>query len=146
MKDYSNLKNKRIAAIDFGLKRVGLALCDEFHISISTKAVLDFQSEKFWEDILLFLKEENIAAIVVGYPIRNDGKESFFLKELDIFIENLKEKANLEVLIFDESYSSKRAVETMLQIGMKKKNRAKKGNIDKISAAIILRDFLQEME
>ena len=79
-------------------------------------------------------------------PYRHDNKETDLILEIKDFIEELRKRTGLTVMPYDESFSSHRALETMLQIGTKKKKRRQKGSADKIAAAIILRDFLQEIE
>jgi len=143
--NYQYLKNKRLAAIDFGLKRIGLAVCDPMHITVSTRPTLDYTSNDFWTELLLFLNNEKIEAIVVGAPYNFNNKSSNILSKVMEFVKELKEKTTLEILLYDESYSSKKASSVMLEIGMKKKQRQKKGNADKIAAAVILREFLNEI-
>jgi putative Holliday junction resolvase len=136
----------RIGSIDFGLKRVGFAVCDEFHISISPKKVFDRTSQNFWNDLLDTFVKERIGLLVVGLPLRLKGEKANILCEVENFIDELKTRCVIEITTFDESFSTRRSVGTMLEIGMKKKKRKVKENKDKIAAAIILRDFLQELE
>ncbi len=143
--NYQHLKNKRLAAIDFGLKRVGLAVCDPMHITVSTRPVLDYTAEVFWKKLLNFFEKEQIEAIVVGAPYNFNNKNSNILSKVMNFVKELKEKTTLEIILYDESFSSKKASSVMLEIGMKKKQRQKKGNADKIAAAVILREFLNEL-
>ena len=139
-------KNKRISAIDFGSKRCGIAVCDEFHITTKPVSVLDFSSELFWDYLTKILNIERVSAIVIGVPHRLDEQKTEVIKQIEEFIVQLKEKTDLEIFTFDESFSSKRATATMLEIGTKKKKRRQKGISDKIAACIILKDFLNEME
>ena len=141
-----NFKNKRLAGIDFGLKRVGVAVCDEFHITISPKTTLHYQEDNFWELLLELLVSERIGGVILGVPYRDDNRNEKLIAEIEKFEKILNEKTGLQVIKIDEAYSSKRAVETMIETGKKKKDRAKKENIDKIAAALILRDFLTNME
>ncbi len=138
------LKGKRIAAIDFGLKRVGLAVCDELHIAVSPRKVLDYESTSFWNELSSFLAEEKVGGIVVGVPIRSDQKQTELLTHLKRFINQLRSKVEIPVYEFDESFSTVRAINFMVEVGKKKKQRQKKENKDLISAAIILRDFIEE--
>lgn len=140
----SILKGKRIAAIDFGLKRVGLAVCDELHIAVSPKKVLDYTSPNFWNELNQFFEEEKIGGVVVGVPVRSDGKETEMLIYLNKFINKLKAELKIPVYEYDESFSTVRAVNLMVEVGKKKNKRRKKENKDLISAAIILRDFIEE--
>lgn len=137
------LKGKRLAAVDFGFKRLGVAICDEFHISITPKKVFDFSLQNFWVEFVNYLINERIGAIVVGYPFREDGKENEVANAIDEFINSLKQKLDLPIFKFDESFSTKRAEKLMIELGKKKKDRRKKENKDLISAALILRDFIE---
>lgn len=138
------LKGKRLASVDFGFKRLGVAVCDEMHISVSPSKVFNYSSPKFWDEFLDFIQKERISALVIGYPFRNDNKETDVTKEIEYFINQLKTKTEIQIFVFDESYSTIRAEKLMLELGKKKKDRRKKENKDLISAAIILRDFILE--
>lgn len=144
-KNYEHLKNKRIASIDFGLKRVGLAYCDPLHITVSAYQTLDRTAEDFWEKLVAFFLEKEIQAVVVGAPFGSNNKSSNILSNVKEFAKELKKKTSFDPILYDESYSSKKASSIMLEIGMKKKQRQKKGNTDRIAAAIILREFLDEI-
>lgn len=137
------LKGKKIASVDFGFKRLGVAVSDVLHISITPLKVFDFTSAKFWDEFVFFLQREKIDAIVVGYPFREDGKENEVAKAIDEFIDILNQKVDLPIFKFDESFSTKRAEKLMIELGKKKKERRKKENKDLISAALILRDFIE---
>ncbi|MBI5324693.1 MAG: Holliday junction resolvase RuvX [Ignavibacteriae bacterium] len=139
-------KGIRIGSVDYGLKRVGFAVCDEFHVTITPKHVFDRTSPNFWNDLTGIFVKENIGLLIVGIPLRLSGEKANILDDVMNFIKELKTKCNIEIITFDESYSTRKSVRTMLEIGMKKRKRAIKGNKDKIAAAIILRDFLQELE
>ncbi len=140
----TQLANCRIAGIDFGLKRVGIAVCDELHISISPKAVLDYTQSTFWEQCFDVLNKERVNAIVVGNPIRKGNIESKITESITEFISILNADNKFIIFRQDESMSSINAMDTMLINGTKKKARREKGNIDKVAAAIILKDFLNE--
>ncbi|MCO5252105.1 MAG: Holliday junction resolvase RuvX [Candidatus Kapabacteria bacterium] len=138
-----NIIGHRVAAIDFGLKRVGLAYCDELHISITPSDTLDYTSPKFWELLTSKLAELKIKHIVVGVPVWHTQNEKFS-KKLSNFINKLSQNTDFDVSTIDESFTSQRATETMIEIGKKKSTRSEKGQKDKIAAALILRDFLDE--
>jgi putative Holliday junction resolvase len=140
------IKDKRLAGVDFGLKRVGVAVCDEFHITISPRGILAFDSDDFWKKFISLLQSENAGAVVVGIPTRSDGEETELIRQIKNFIKKIKSKTGLPVISYDESYSSKKAVETMIEIGTPKKQRRRKGSVDQVAAAIILREFLEETE
>lgn len=138
------IKNKRVLAFDYGLKRTGVAVCDEFHITVTPKYLLESDEPDFFEKISRIITDERAGAIVVGVPNRLDDKMTEVIEKILLFIENLKKITELNIFEFDESYSTIRASKIMLEIGKKKKDRAKKGNKDLVAAAVILRDFLQE--
>ncbi|MFP4369667.1 MAG: Holliday junction resolvase RuvX [Bacteroidota bacterium] len=138
------IKNKKLCAIDFGLKRVGMATCDPMHVTVSPKYAFFFQEDNFWDELLKAIEIESPALIVLGMPYRNGTEESDIVEEIKRFRETLERKTGLKVIYHDESYTSKLAVATMIETKMKKKRRQQKENIDKFSAAIILRDFLED--
>ncbi len=137
------LKGKKIASVDFGFKRLGIAVCDELHISVTPIAVLDYSMDNFWENFAKFLKEEKISALVVGVPFRDDDIETDVLKEINKFIIRCKEMFNLPVFSIDESFSTVKAQRLILTLGKKKKARRKKETKDLISAALILKEFIE---
>lgn len=138
-----DLLNMRIAGIDFGKKRIGLAFCNELHISVNSKYTID-NDDKVWDKLQKFFNEERIQAVVVGYPATIDGSKSEFHTEIESFIEKIKEKYNLPVYIQDEYKTSVYSVDLMISSGYGKKKRSKKGAKDKIAAALILQNFLEE--
>ncbi len=140
------IQGKRIAGIDYGRKRVGMAVCDEMHIPVSPRKALIFDDDDFMRKLSDFIASENIGAIVVGVPYRSDNRNSEIIDECKELIENLRIKTGLPVFEQDEAFSSKEAMKTMINIGKKRKYRKEKGNIDSIAASIILRDFLNENE
>lgn len=143
---YSHLNGKRIGAIDYGMKRVGFAVCDELHITSNPKKVLDPTKDSFWKELTDIIQLERVAALIVGVPWRLDNKETDVIDKINEFITELKNITGLEIITRDESFTTKRAVETLINIGKKKKKRSEKGMHDKIAAAIILNDFLREIE
>ena len=140
------LNGKRIGAIDYGRRRTGFSVCDELHISITPKKVFNPQDENFLKDFSNTLLEMNIGALVVGVPFRLDEKKTDVIEEIESFISTIKDLTDIPVFIQDEAYSTVRAMETMIHIGKKKKDRRKKESKDLVASAIILRDFLNEMD
>jgi RNase H-fold protein (predicted Holliday junction resolvase) len=135
--------------------RVGLAVADELHISITPQKTLLFQKTDFWEKLMKILIEEKIGGIVVGVPYdyceeyennyeEHDMRDSIenFISELRSRIE-LDSRTNISIFRQDESFSSVQAVNVMLEIGKKKKKRTEKGIKDGVAAAIILQNFIE---
>jgi len=132
----------RIVGIDYGAKRVGLAVTDPLKIIASP---LDTIPSNL---VLQFLKDyngkETIEAFALGFPKRLNN-EATHATPLVIAFE-LKLKAvfpNIPIHSIDERFTSKMALDSMIAGGSTKKDRQNKGNIDKISAAIILQSFLE---
>jgi len=140
----SDIKGKRIAGIDFGLKRIGLALSDELHIISSPKEVFQNNGELTINEISNYLKAHNVGLIVIGIPGLAQDKQSEIITQIRNFKVALSLLSNIQSVEFEEDYSSKKAVDAMIQSGMKKKKRQTKGSTDIVSAAIILKEFLDE--
>jgi len=97
--------------------------------------------------IIDYCTKNEVETIVVGEPIRDNGDIAPIENEIKGFIKKLEKNLNnIKIVRIDESYSSKKAVKVMIEAGAKKKQRQQKGNIDKVSAAIILQDYLKISE
>jgi len=132
----------RLLSIDYGRKRVGIAVSDPMQI-IATG--LETVHSK---DIFSFLKEycakEEVETIIVGYPVTLQNKASEALKFVNPFIKKLiKEFPTKKVVTHDERFTSKMAFQTLIDAGAKQKTRRKKELTDKISAVIILQDYME---
>ena len=131
----------RILAIDYGIKRTGLAVTDPQRIiatalnTIETKNILEFLIEYF--------KKEQVDEIVIGLPKTLKNEDSQTAPAVRAFSEQLKEKfPNLPIHFVDERFTSSIARQTMITGGMKKKDRRDKRNVDKISATLILQTYM----
>lgn len=128
--------------IDYGQKKIGLSVTDDdkvFAFPLETVKNIDF-----FDFIFDFVKENNVEKFVVGKPIRMSGKNSDIEVEITKFIKKLQRKfSEIPVVRFDERFTSKIATKSILLAGAKKKTRLNKEIVDKISATIILRDFLE---
>ena len=138
-------KSKRLAkiiALDIGGKRTGIAETDPMQIIASPRETV---ATKELEPYLMhWLKQEEVEAIVIGDPLGLDGGDS------DNSALVLDWETKLKVLFptipihrQDERFTSKMAMKSLVQSGMKKKKRREKGALDKVSAAIILEDYLR---
>ncbi|MCD6555760.1 MAG: Holliday junction resolvase RuvX [Bacteroidales bacterium] len=132
----------RILAIDYGRKRVGLAVTDPL------KMIANGLTTVHSKDIFLFLADyiskEDVETIVVGYPVnlKNEGSQS--LRFINPFIKKLIDKyPEITIDTYDERFTSKMAKMAMIEGGMKKKDRQNKALTDKISAVIILQSYLE---
>ncbi|WP_337043960.1 Holliday junction resolvase RuvX [Emticicia sp. 17c] len=131
----------RILAIDYGAKRTGLAVTDPLKIIAS--ALETVPSETLIAYLQQYTKTEQVEAFVVGLPKSLDGSDTHATALVNKLVETLKVHfADIPVHLHDERFTSKMAVQAMIAGGMKKKDRQVKGNIDKISAVIILQSFM----
>ena len=131
----------RILAIDYGKKRTGIAITDELQLiasgltTIDTKTIISFLSAYF--------EKENVELLLVGEPKQMNNKPSESEALIQPFIEKLKNKfPDMEIKRVDERFTSKMAFQTMIDSGLKKKQRQNKALIDEISATIILQSYL----
>ena len=133
----------RIIGIDYGRKRVGVAVSDP--LGIFASALETVQSAKIIEYLKKYAENEKVVLFVVGYPINMDGKPSEAAKDIDIFLKHLAEAfPDIPVQLEDERFTSVLAHRAMIDGGMKKQDRMKKESVDKISAAIILQSYLDK--
>jgi len=132
----------RIVAIDYGQKRVGLAVTDEEQI-IAT--ALDTVHSK---DIFQYLKDytskEKVDSFVVGEPKQMNNQTSDSVRFIDPFVKKLKKEfPEIGIERYDERFTSKIAFQTMISAGLKKKDRQNKATVDKISAVLILQSYME---
>lgn len=135
----------RILSIDYGTKRVGLAVTDPLKIIATGLDVI--HPMNLIEYLKNYDKQEDIELFVVGHAktVRNQDSDS--MKHIIPFVKKLKKEfPNKEVVMIDERFTSVIAQQAMIDGGMKKKNRQKKENVDIISATIILQSYLKLKE
>jgi putative holliday junction resolvase len=131
----------RIIGIDWGLKRIGLAVTDPLQIFASP--LITVSTPEFDDFIRTYLKTEEIDAFVIGYPVQMNNKPSESVIYINPFIKKLKkEYPEKHIYLADERFTSQMALRTMIDGGVKKKDRQDKSMVDKISASIILQSFL----
>ena len=135
------LSMDRIIGIDYGRKRVGVAVSDP--VGIFASALETVHSAKIIEYLKSYAQKENVVRFVVGYPINMNGAPSEAAKDIDIFLKHLaKAFPEIPVTLEDERFTSVLAHRAMIDGGMKKQDRMKKESVDKISAAIILQSYM----
>lgn len=133
----------QILAIDYGKSRTGIAATDDMKLVASGVAAVETSSLM---DFLINYQEENVVeAIVIGYPIDLRGKLSDLEQDILQFIDKYKKMFPLiNIHRIDERFTSKIASFFISQSGKNKKKRENKGLIDKVSATIILQNFLEQ--
>ena len=133
----------RIIGIDYGRKRVGVAVSDP--LGIFASALETVQSAKIIEYLKKYAENENVVRFVVGYPVNMDGAPSEAAKDVDVFLKQLaKAFPQVPVTLEDERFTSVLAHRAMIDGGMKAKDRKDKESVDKISAAIILQGYMDK--
>jgi putative Holliday junction resolvase len=138
----------RIMGIDYGSVRIGVSLSDETNTIAFGKFALE-NNEKSFAKILNFVIDNKVTKIIIGYPLNLKGertqqtiKVEEFEEKLKLFLKNDLGSESVEVVRWDERFTSKIAEESMIHSGMKKKHRRDKSNIDIISSAILLQNYL----
>ncbi len=133
----------RVIGIDYGSKRVGLAVTDPLKIiaspldTVHSKDVIEFLKN--------YMKTEDVEEIVVGMPKNLNNEDTNATPLVKAFINLLKKNfQNLKIILQDERFTSKMALDAMIAAGSSKKQRREKGNIDKVSASIILQSYLEQ--
>lgn len=134
----------RLMALDYGSKRTGIAVTDELRIiasglkTVPTPDLMSFLDQYF--------SKERVDLVLVGEPKQKDGTPSGIEAEIQVFLQKFKGKfPHMEVKRVDERYTSKIAFQTMIDSGLKKKQRQNKALVDEISATIILQEYLYNL-
>jgi len=135
----------RLLAIDYGTKRTGIAITDELQliasglVTIHTKELIPFLKDYF--------KKEQVDIVIIGEPKQKDGTHSIIESEIRAFIKRFSDEfPRYIVKRMDERFTSKMAFQTMIDSGLKKKQRQNKALVDEISATIILQDYLYNIK
>ncbi|MFY7991269.1 MAG: Holliday junction resolvase RuvX [Fluviicola sp.] len=131
----------KVLAIDFGLKRTGLALSDERKMFAFGLKTVD--SRNLMDELKKLVVTEQIDTLVVGEPKRLDASDTHISENVRRFVNALKQNfPGLIIHSLDERFTSKMAASALSQMGMQKKVKQDKGLIDEVSATILLQDFL----
>lgn len=132
----------RILAIDYGLKRTGIAVSDPLRI-IAT-ALETVESQQLLNFLKTYFKHQVVDQLVVGMPKRLSNEDTEMTPHVRRLVEELNRHfPDKPVALIDERFTSSIALQAMIDGGMKKKDRRVKGNVDKISATLILQSFLE---
>ena len=133
----------RIIALDYGKKRTGIAVTDALQIiatgltTVDTQTLFDFLKE--------YISKEEVEKILIGDPLNLDGTETDSTAAVKHCIRRLKNTfPDIPIVTIDERYTSKLASKAMVEMGMKKKERQKKGIIDEVAATMMLQEYLGE--
>jgi putative Holliday junction resolvase len=129
-----------VLCIDFGLVRCGVAISDPQRIIASPLATVASQEIEKW--LAIEIPKRHITTIVIGFPTRLDGTDSHITENVRLFKAAIQlVYPEIEIVFFDERFSSKMASQSIAQMGHKKKKQDK-GLIDQVAAALILQEYL----
>ena len=133
----------RLLGIDYGLKRVGLAVTDANQIIATPLEVV--RPNELVSFLKKYIESNPVEGIVIGDPRRLDNSDSDITKKAHDLADRLKRKfPSVSIYLHDEKFTSSMALDAMIRAGSTKKDRRNKGNIDKISATIILQSFMEQ--
>ena len=134
----------RLLAIDYGTKRTGIAVSDQLKIiangltTIPTHTLFDFLTD--------FFGKEDVEKVIIGLPKQVNNELSQNMRHIKPFVEKFKKTyPQIPIEYYDERFTSKIAQQVILDGGVKKKDRQNKSLIDKISATIILQDYMESL-
>jgi putative Holliday junction resolvase len=137
--------NKRVLAIDYGSKRIGIAISDPFRLFPSITITLTNDSNIFPE-LLKLISEKNVDTIILGYPDDDINAPTQLAKEILKFKRELELKSKIQIVLWDEQLTSQMAVSRIISSVTKKSKRKNKSLVDAQSAAIILEEYLKSVE
>lgn len=129
----------RIMAIDYGQRKVGIAMSDELGVISQPLMTLRAKPQKeFIKRLKFIVKENNVGLILVGNPLSHSGKSTPISEEILRFVEVLEKSIAVEVKLWDERFTSRYASRILKEKGIKQK-----GNIDQIAASLMLEEYLK---
>jgi len=131
----------RILGLDYGEKRIGVAVCDELGMTARGIATI---ARKYWkkdiQQIEMLVREYKVEKIVLGYPVRLDGTEGIACEKVNMFGDALEKGVSVPVVKWNEALSTKEAEGLLMEMDMNYRKR--RAVVDKLAAAIILQDYL----
>jgi putative holliday junction resolvase len=134
----------RILAIDYGKKRVGLAVTDP--LKIIANSLTTVGADELFEFLESYFSKERVERVIVGLPKQMNNQPSESMPFIQQFVDKFKKLYPLmPVEMVDERFTSKLAVQSMVLGGVKKKDRQNKALIDTVSATIILQSYLESI-
>ena len=135
-------KQGRVLGLDYGTRRIGVAMSDPLRILATAYGAVE-NNRLFVNRLKDIVNEEHISMVVVGMPLSLKGEKTGKAKEAEEFAERLRENLSVDVVFWDERFTTNIARQTMLTMGAKKKQRRdRSGKIDAMAAAVMLQGFL----
>ncbi len=132
----------RLMGIDYGTRRVGLAVSDP--LRIVTRGIGTLENTPALADAIAGrVSEEQVVLVVVGMPFAPDGGPGAKGEEVGRFIETLRARISVPVEVWDESFTSVDARQAFIEGGMKKRKRQEKGRVDEMAARLLLQGYME---
>ncbi len=132
----------RLLSIDYGKKRVGIAVSDP--LKIIANGLTTVETNKIFTFLKSYFEKEVVEVVVVGLPKQMNNEPSENMERVEKFVEKFKKTfPDMKVEYYDERFTSKIAHRTMIDGGLKKKQRMNKSLVDEISATIILQSYME---
>lgn len=137
----------RVVGVDFGTKRIGVAVCDP--LQTFAQPVGTYARDQSIDVIAGIAERDGVGTIVVGWPLDSDGNENVMTQRVDTYIDTLAERLghegrSVQFVRWDERGSSREAVSELLRAGAPRKQRGRGGARDRVAAALILQEYLDE--
>jgi len=134
----------RILGLDYGTKRIGVALCDELGLTGQSLTTIVWKNrDQVLAAIEGLVKNHAVEKIVIGYPLRLDGSEGIQCEKISRFARLLEVRLSIPVIKWDETLSSRTAEDILIEAGMRRQKRKK--IIDKMAAGMILQGYLDAL-
>lgn len=128
-------------AIDYGRKRVGIAVTDP--LQLIANRLTTVPTHEIWTFLKDYFSKEAVEKVIIGYPMQMNNQPSEAVQYINPFLKKFqKDYPQMPIEQVDERFTSKMAFQTMIDAGVKKKDRQNKGTIDAVSATIILQSYL----
>jgi putative Holliday junction resolvase len=132
----------RIMAIDYGKKRVGVAVTDPLQLIASRLETIE--TDFIWKFLDNYFSIEQVDLVLIGYPVQLNNQPSEALRYINPFLQKFQQKYATEIKLVDERFSSKMAFQSMIDAGLRKTQRQNKGTIDGVSATILLQSYMEQ--
>ncbi len=136
------MEEARILAIDYGEKRIGIAITDPLNLFAYPLTTINNDSG-FMKNLKAVLDQYKVIKILIGNPVKEDGSEARIFSQIIILKNEIETKFNIPIEIVDERYSSEIAKQRIIESVKSKKKRRDKSLVDKNAAAVILEDYLR---
>lgn len=134
----------RILGLDYGSKRIGVALCDELGLTGQGLTTITWKNkDQVVRALEVLIRSYGVEKIVIGYPLRLDGTEGIQCEKVNRFARLLEARLSLPVIKWDETLSSQTAEDILIQSRMRREKR--KQIVDKMAAGIILQGYLNSL-